>query len=64
MAWHLSWRVRCYISIIKWNSSVWEQLIFQRLELELPKKVIEYEEKINRLKGKRREIETKDELLQ
>ena len=60
MAWRLSWRVRCYISIIKWNSPVWEQLIFQRFDLELPKEAIQYEEKINRLKDKRREIESTD----
>ena len=60
MAWRLSWRVLCYISIIKWNSPVWEQLIFQRFDLELPKEAIQYEEKINRLKDKRREIESTD----
>ena len=31
------------------------------MELELPKEVIEYEERINRLKGKRKEIESTNE---
>lgn len=39
IAYRISWRIRAYISIIKWNSKLWKEKIFEVFQLSIPESI-------------------------
>lgn len=45
VAWRISWRIRCYISIIKWNADNWQEQILKCFMINPPPDVLIYQVK-------------------
>lgn len=60
-AFRISWRIRSYIAIIKWNHPYWEQIIYDSFKLDIPKDLKDYQAQREKMINEKKKITKTDE---
>ena len=61
IAYHISWRIRSYISIIKWNDPHWESTILNAFNIEISEEIKKYQELRIKIKNSKKLITQTEE---